>query len=163
MKLLSQLRPAEFRVNPVWRFANSDERGELMVKPVKKLPIKTLVSCVVGTEVVLASGGRSFALIGNIDVSNPELTEQFLTLSFFRTEGEVFHLSRYHDFAADERGPKQLSTFLRLSLQDVFPISWDISRYSLGNPSALSGVVEAAPRRRLTRAEIIALAVPSCE
>ena len=69
-------------------------------------------------------------------------------------------MARYHDFDASERGPQVLAAFLGLPIKEVFPISYDISRFSLGASAALVGTIEQEPREKLTRAQIIGLAVP---
>jgi hypothetical protein len=69
-------------------------------------------------------------------------------------------MARYHDFDAKTHGPRSLAKFLRLPLSSVFPISYDISAHCVGDRVALVGTIEARPKERLTRAQIIALAVP---
>lgn len=96
----------------------------------------------------------------NIDVENPRLTQHFVTLTIHREDGEVFHLARYHDMDFSERGPSQLAAFLDLTKGDVFPISWDVSAFAKGSADALRGLITDVPKERLTRAQIIALAVP---
>jgi hypothetical protein len=129
------------------------------VRPIKKLPVKNLIGRVAAVSVRLANGSTAWALIGNVDVDNPRLTEHFLTLSILR-DGFWFTMARYHDFDAAEHSPDALAKFCDLGLDDVFPISYDISHISLGDLAALVGTIEKEPRDRLTRAQIIALAVP---
>jgi hypothetical protein len=112
-----------------------------------------------GTEVKLANGGSCWATICNVDVTNARLTEHFLTLSVIR-DGRWFHLARYHDFDHAERGPEALARFLELPVDQVFPITCDVTRYARGDAAALHGQIRKAPRERLTRSEVIALAVP---
>ena len=99
-------------------------------------------------------------MLGNIDPTNPRLTEHFLTVSVFRSDGALFHLARYHDLDAIERGPAALAAFLGLSLKAVFPLSYDVSAIVTGLPEVVRGTITSEPRERLTRAEVIALAVP---
>jgi hypothetical protein len=54
-----------------------------------------------------------------------------------------------------------LAQFLGLQVDDVFPISYDVRRYSQGNPAALAGGILKEPRERLTQGEIMALGVRS--
>lgn len=98
--------------------------------------------------------------LGNLDPTNSCLTEHFLTLSIFRSDGTLFNLARYHDFDAEERGPAALAAFLGLPLDAVFPISYDLTCVVAGPLESLRGTITAEPRERLTGAEIIALAVP---
>ena len=99
------------------------------------------------------------ALLGNIDATNPRLTEHFLTLSVYRGDGAVFHMARYHDHDSGERGPDALAEFLKMKKEEVFPITWDVRQYAVGDPAALHGKIEVTPKERLTRAQVIALAV----
>ena len=160
MKEISLLTCADLRAHPVWKFTGSDERGETLVRPIKKVPVKSLTASIVGTDVMLACGKKVLAIIGNVDVENPRLTEHFVTLSFHREDEEVFHLARYHDVDHSQRGPRQLAAFLGLKKKDVFPIIWDVSPFAKGSTDALRGVIEEFPRERLSLDEIIALAVP---
>lgn len=98
-------------------------------------------------------------MIGNVDTTNAQLTEHFLTLSVFR-EGRQMTLSRYHDFDYAENGPDALARFLKLALNEIFPIRYDIRALAHGDPAALQGQINKEPRERLSRAEILALAIP---
>lgn len=160
LKKVEELTVDDLRAFPVWQYTNTDEHvGETVVRPVQRIPVKTLTGRIVGTQVTLANGSARWALIGNVDAGNPRLTQHFLTLSVFE-RNRWFTMARYHDFDAKERGPVALAAFLKLSVEAVFPIAYDISRYSVGDAGALIGIIEATPRERLTRAQIIALAVP---
>jgi hypothetical protein len=131
-----------------------------MVRPVKRLPITSLIGRVVGSQVRLANGDHVWALIGNVDVGNSRLTQHFLSMSVFR-EGRSCPLARYFDPDYERHGPVALAEFLQLPVDDVFPISYDIRASAIGDPAALAGSIEKEPRERLTRAQVIALAVPA--
>ncbi len=160
MKGVSELTLSDLRQHPVWRYTGRDEPSEIAVRPVKKLPVTSLAGALVGCNIRLASGRNLMALLGNLDAANAELTEHFLTLSVYRDDGAVFHLARYHDRDAGERGPDALAAFLKMKKEEVFPIAWDARSVVAGNPVALHGKIEAAPKHRLTREQVIALAVP---
>jgi hypothetical protein len=158
IKRVEDLAVADLRRFPVWEYANDDEKGETAVQPVRKLPVKNLNGRLVGTQVRLANSTEVWAMIGNVEVNTPRVTQHFLTLSVFQN-GRWFVMARYHDFDVRERGPQALAAFLGLRIDEVFPISYDISRFSLGDPAALIGMIEKEPREKLTRAQIIALAL----
>lgn len=103
MKSADELQIADFSESRVWQYTNSDRRGELAVRPVKRVPVKNLSNKLVGAQVVLANGAAVWAIIGNVDASNPRSTEHFLTLSIER-EGKWFELARYHDVDFEKRG-----------------------------------------------------------
>lgn len=121
--------------------------------------VSRLAGKVLGTEVTLADGTRRAAMFGNVSPQNPELTEHFLSVSLF-IDRKWFHLARYHDFDVRSRGPRALSAALKRPVSKVFPIRYDLRPYFRKPPSWLEGAIQQEPRQRLTRAEVIALAVP---
>jgi hypothetical protein len=157
---VDSLTAEDFSKSPVWRFTGSDAPDETYVTPVRQLPIRRLAGCIVGGPIHLANRTVLTGFLGNLEPTNPRLTEHFLTLSVFRSDGALFHLARYHDFDAAERGPAALAAFLALPLEAVFPITYDVSRSVAGRPDSICGTITVQPRERLTRPEIIALAVP---
>jgi hypothetical protein len=159
MKPIESLLPADLATSPVWRFVSSAGSDETWVQPVRRLPVSSLSGKMVATEVTLANGKRVWALIGNVDVNDPRLTQHFLTLSIER-DGRWFRLARYHDHDYSTHGPEALASFLALPVDVVFPIAYDVRQYSRGKPAALAGEVHKEPRERLTRSQLIALAVP---
>lgn len=158
-KPIEWLKVADLEANPVWQYTSDEDAGETLVRPIKRIPVKSLTGKVIGTQVRFANGMQAWALIGNIDPQNPRLTEHLLTLSI-EYDGRWFALARYHDFDYAERGPEALARFLGLLIDDVFPIAFDVGECAQGDPDALAGSVRKEPRERLSRAEIIALAVP---
>jgi hypothetical protein len=159
-KPILSLQISDLKKHPVWQFVTDDEGDDTAVRPVGRLPVTSLMGRVVGNRVRLANGDFVWALIGNLDTKNARNNEHFVTLSIERN-GNWFGLARYHDFDYRSRGPKALARLLRLSVDDIFPISYDVRRYANGAPAALTGRVMKEPRTRLTREEIIALAVAS--
>ena len=156
---VTRLRPDDLKVHPIWRFVAADEPDETYVLPVSARRVPRLTGKIVGTEVTLADGSRRWALLSNVDAGNPELTEHFITLSLF-VAGRWFHLARYHDVDAAKRGPRVLAAALRRPIGKVFPIRYDLRAYVRNAPAWLEGAIHRTPRQRLTRARVIALAVP---
>jgi hypothetical protein len=144
---------------PVWEFTDTEEGDGTDVRPIKRLPVATLAGRVVGTRVLLANGQYAWAIIGNLDTNNSQMNEHFVTLSIER-KGRWFQLARYHDPDYERRGPTGVARFLGLPVDDIFPISYDVRKFAGGQRAALTGTVLKEPRARLTRAEIIAMAVP---
>lgn len=159
-KKVEELSASDLEKYPVWRFTNADEvAGETIVSPVTRIPVKNMTGKIVGTQVHLRNGSKVWAILGNLDLENEKLTKHFLTLSVLRDRA-WFTMARYHDFDSEKRGPLALNDFLGLTIEEVFPVSYDISDYCTGSPRVLVGVIEKEPIERLSRAEIIALAVP---
>ena len=150
------LTPEDFREHPVWTFNNNDQRGETEVSPVKKLPVKNLDSCLIGTQVVLANGQAVDVLIGNVESHHARKTKHFLGLTVFK-DGKKFHLARYQDPDYSRNGPDALAQFLSLPVTEVFPISYDLTALSKGIPAALKGTIEQFPSEVLTQEEILDL------
>ena len=159
LKRVEALTVNDLQANRVWKFTNDDKRGETVVGPVKRLPVRNLTGKLVGTQVTLANGNVVWALIGNVVPENARMTEHLLTISV-ENHGNWFTLSRYHDPDHERNGADALARFLGLNVDDVFPISYDISAAAKGNINALVGRILKEPRERLARSEIIAMAVP---
>ncbi len=159
VKPVDALLVGDLQAHPVWQYTNREGGDETLVRPVTRVPVASLNGRVVGTQVVLASGQRVWALIGNVDPTSPRMTEHFLTLSVER-DARWFTLARYHDPDRDENGPHALARYLGLSINEVFPINYDIRQYFRGEAAALSGCIQEEPRERPSRTEIIGMAVP---
>lgn len=155
-KTIDSLSVSDIQATPVWKFCRG---GEMAIEPVTKIPCMTLNGRIVGTQVELADGTLVWALLGNIDTENPAFSKHFMTLSI-ESGGSWFHLARYHDDDYDERGPAKLSKWLNKPLDQVFPIAYDIRHVFKGESVTLKGKIEKEPSGQLTRAEIIAMAVP---
>lgn len=160
MRSVDSLTREDFIASPVWRFTHSRSSTVVEVAPVRRLPVKQATGYVVGCSLRLANRTVLSGFLGNLDTSNVRLTQHVLTVSVFREDGAVFHLARYHDFDATERGPLALASFLGLPLEAVFPIEYDVGKAIAGPAEILRGAIPAEPKERLSRAEVIALAVP---
>lgn len=158
LKQIGSLRPEDFARFGVWEYKPGPGGDETWVKPVRATLVSTLDGRVVAARVVLANGEARWALIGNVSLDNPRLTKHFLSLSI-EDGGRWFHLARHHDRDYAERGPQALATFLGIPLDRVFPIAYDISARVGVESTVTKGRITAEPDDRLTRAEVIALAV----
>ena len=158
-KRVEDLTVTDLKSFPVWEYTNTEgPLGETAVQPVTKIPVSNLDGRLVGTRIRLANHSHVWAIISNVDSNNPWATQHFLTLSVFNN-GKCFDMARYHDIGGEERGPADLAAFLGLPVEEVFPISYDLSPFSLGESAALVGTIPKEPKERLTRAAIIKLAV----
>lgn len=157
-KSILSLKVSDLEKHPVWQFVKDDEGDETAVRPVNRLPVSSLMGRIVGTRVRLANGSSVCAIIGNLDTKNAQMNEHFVLLSLER-RGKWFQLERYFDFKYREHGPEALARFLGLSVDAVFPISYDVRKYAKGEANALAGTVLRKPGVRLTRAKLTALAV----
>lgn len=162
MKAFSDITPADLRRHPVWEFANDDEAStpdETWLRPCDDLPIDNFGNRIVGTMATLANGKRLPIVLQNVDLQSPYRTEHFVTLTVFNRAGKSFPLARYHDIHIDTYGPDQLAAFLGLPVNDVFPISYDISDLAIGDYDATHREIHIRPKRLLSHSEIIDLAL----
>lgn len=162
MKPLCELSPSDFAAHPVWEFANdleSETADETYVRPVVRLPVDSLDNRLVGTPLILANGQERFAILGNVGLADPVSTEHLLCVTVFRPGGERFDLARYHDVDYPRRDAAALATFLGFPVEAVFPMRYDITGLARGRPDCVCRSIPAAPPSRLSREELIALAL----
>mgnify|MGYP006292560719 CR=1 FL=1 len=159
VKSIERISVDELRRYPVWRFTTSRDSGAVALVPVAKLPCRNLAGRLVATEVLMSDGTKAWAMLGNIDTTNARLTRHFISLSVEKN-GDWFHLARYHDHDYSTRGPEQLARFLGKDIGSVFPLHYDVRFAAIGEETSLVGDIRQEPEERLTRAEIVALAVP---
>lgn len=126
------------------------------MEPVSRLPVDSLSNRIVGTRAVLRSGREVWATLGNVSLWNVRQTRQFLTVSV-ELGHRWFHLVRYFDAARDRYGPAGLAAFLGLAVEEVFPISYDISAVARGLPEVVRGKIPAEPEERLSEDELMRL------
>jgi hypothetical protein len=158
VKTIESLQIQDLEAHPIWRYCGSDEEGQILVRPVKSLPVSDLKNKIVGTQVSLANGLKVWAVVGNVDSNNPILTRHFLTLSVFQ-HGSWFGLARYHDFDYADRGPDALARFLHLDLNEIFPIKYDLRSYSRGKPAALAGNIVSEHDDKLSKSQLMDLVI----
>lgn len=138
IKYSNKLTIQDFKEFPVWEFVAKHEHmwpdGELVVIPVKRLPVSSLDGRFVGTEVKLANDRFVMAVLLGINLIAVKRISEMVV---FRGN-EKFMFRRT---APRVSGPEQLAQFLRLRLADVFPISYDISRFAVGEAAAIRGEI----------------------
>jgi len=132
------------------------EQDETWVSPVAELPVDDLSNRVVVTKATLASGQTVTATLSNLSLGHARKTKHFLLLSVEK-DGQWQHLARYFDAWSDTSGAEQLAGFLGLHLEDVFPISYDISAVARGVPEVVAGKISAEPDEKLIQDELMAL------
>jgi hypothetical protein len=158
MKHVESLTVGDFIANPVWEFTNKDTDGETAMQPVAGLPVESLAGRLAGTEVTLANGSRMWGMLGNIDLRNRRATRHFLCLSI-NSAGHWVPLARYHDVDYARNGPTVFAGALGLKPADVFPISYDVSRYAVGDPASLANTIPELPDETLGEDKLIDLAM----
>lgn len=159
-KSADALSPADLRAEPVWEFVVSDELvgDETAVRPVSERPVRSLDGRLIGTQVRLSNGSLRWAMLSNLSADSAKKSQHFATLSV-EEDGRWFHLARYFDADYETRGARHLAAFLDLPLDQVFPISYDLSGFVEGSPLALRGSIVAEPEERLDTASLIELSL----
>jgi len=154
------LRPRDLTRTAVWEFTNEEisHGDELSLRPIEALPVNSLNNRLVGVRVRLSDGSETWALLGNVSLTDPRATRHFLTASVWCGD-RWFPLARYHDVARDKFGPVQLARALRKEISEIFPITYDIGSVAKGESQVLRGAIEAEPQEKLSRSELIRLAV----
>ena len=157
-KSFSALTVDDIKECPTWRFTNSSPDDELEIEPVYDRPCTDTRGLIVGCQVGCADGSDVWALLQNVDPFRPERNEHFLTATI-DCHDRWFSLARYHDIDVDERGPVALAGVVGKQLVQLFPMSFDIRKEVGFDAPGLVGAIDAEPRTRLSRKEIISLAV----
>jgi hypothetical protein len=138
IKYSHKLTIQDFKKFPVWEFTARHETigpdGELVVVPITDLPVSSLERRFVGTEVTLANGCRLMAVLLGINLVSAKPISEMIV---YRVD-ETFMFRRSAPRAS---GPEQLAQFLCLRLEDIFPISYDISQLATGDPCAIKGEI----------------------
>jgi hypothetical protein len=140
-KKIDALTAEDLSEHPVWEFAlDKEEEDETLVRPVKELPVRSLTNRVVGTMVHLANGAAVWAIMGNMDLENPARTREFLGLSLL-WKGRWNPFNPPHDFGDAGSEAVALAHALGLRINDVFPISYDVSKNCVGGPNIVRGTI----------------------
>jgi hypothetical protein len=155
-KIFISLQVADFKMYPVWELLLDDDAEEVSVVPVEKLPVTSLDGRVVGTQFRLANEQLVWAAVSNLSTKDPQLNAHLMVARIER-DGNWFNLDRYWDVTYPQWGPQALSKFLGLSIEEIFPISYDLTSYAIGNQEALIGRIYSEPRERLSDKEILGL------
>jgi hypothetical protein len=157
-KPVEQVTVADLSKYPVWEFVldQEDKLGETHVRPVTSLPVRTLGNRVVGTRVRLHNGSERWAILGNVSLRSARHTNHFLGLSI-EEHGQWFHLARYFDADYEQRGPGQLAAFLGLGIDEVFPITYDLTGVAVGLDEVVKGSIPIEAPQKLMDDELVNL------
>ena len=154
---LDDLRESDLSEHPVWQFAASGG-AEIVVSPVKRLPVDHLRSRLVATQVALANGQQTWALISSASANSARHNQHLATVAILWRD-RWFRLAHYIEFDRETRSPEQLAKFIGLTLGDVFPISYDLRHAVRGTEEALVGRLFAEQKERLSTDQFYALAL----
>jgi hypothetical protein len=156
-KAITSLTEEDLARHPVWDYYE-DDKGGIVASPVRRIPVDSLQSRLVGCQVTLSNGQKCWAELSNIELRNAKATSHFLVLSVVRGP-KRFHLARYFDVDYLKRGPVALSQFLGLPVQEVFPIAYDIGPYVTGATIPTTGLIREQPDERLSQKDLMKLSL----
>jgi hypothetical protein len=149
------LAPADLAECPVWEYLNY---ADTQVTPVYDIPVSSLIKRIVGTELRLHNGTRRYGILTNVRLNNFRQHEQGLCV-WVEKNGKWFELARYHDSDYEKRSHAKLAQFLGLSMDEVYPITYDIAGIATGLSEVIRGVLLPEPRERLSLEQLTKLAL----
>jgi hypothetical protein len=163
VKPVNQLTVEDLSKHPVWEYAIDDEENvpdETYVRPVADLPVDSLENRVVATKLRLSNGSQVWSVLGCVSLRSARMNQQFLSVSVLR-HGEQFFLARYFDldFMRKSNGPGAFAAFLGLTVDEVFPMAYDISEVAVNRPEALRGLIPPEAEEKLSDDELHELAL----
>lgn len=153
-KAFSKLTVDDIKNHPVWEFSSNGRS----VIPIRSLPVKCLTGRAVGVEVTLANQTRIWAILTNVSLDTPEYNPH-LTSARLDVSGEWFDLGRYFDADYEDRTPRHFSELMGLSVNEAFPISYDLSSVAIGTQESLVGEIPAVVERQLPLSELMKFVV----
>jgi hypothetical protein len=153
-KPVAALTPEDLARHPVWEYDIGNEslpgRDETWMVPVKALPVTDLSNRLASTALRLRNGQVLPGLLDGVDLQDAFRNQQFLGLSIWHENG-WFHLVRSYESA--RMSPAALAARLGLTVEQAFPIAYDISGWAKGLPEVVRGEVSPEPEPRLSEEE----------
>ena len=154
---IDELNIKELQEHPVWEFSNDELCGsELSIIPITVYPISSMNGRVIGTKLKLSGGISVWGILGNIDLNDSFLNSHFLSVSLF-AGGKWLPVPRYHDIGKDEFSEEEIAKLVGSKAGAIFPISYDIGQYCIGDISIIRGVIIREPEVKLSRSELLEL------
>jgi hypothetical protein len=144
---------SDFKISPVWEFDIGNEsvegRDETWMIPVFNLPVTDLANRVIYTRLQLKNGQRVGAVLTSVSLENTTQTKEFIGVTAYRADQKAFDLMRSGsrkcapDEYMKECSPDKFAAFLGYSIDEVFPMSYDISTFAVGHHDVIKGTIES--------------------
>jgi len=158
------LNQRDFNRYPVWEFQVGAEflpwRDETWLSPVKRLPVDSLDNRLVGTRLKLANGQTVRGILGNISLRNARATRQFIDVEISHN-GKSYQLQRAASPMHPYLNAQGLADALGLRIEQVFPITYDLSDVAVGDPKVIKGSIEAELPENLSKDDQMKLILKS--
>jgi hypothetical protein len=138
MRFVAELTPTDLEKYPVWETV----LGGSKAWPVANLPVDDMFLRLAGTTVVLRNGDQIPAILQRIELDDKEMTQDLIGISVWHRRKwiELAHPNDPDDYARN--GPEAFAKKLGLTVAEVFPISYDISKCAEGLKSVLKGKIK---------------------
>ncbi|HEX4141255.1 MAG TPA: hypothetical protein VHY09_12970 [Candidatus Methylacidiphilales bacterium] len=166
-KPADKLTPSDWKKYPVWTFDLDNEsapgRDETWMVPAKKLPVSDLRNCGCRANARLASGREIDAVLWNIrlqsDPKEEELWKNFARLQISKGSSPFVPKLQYSVWVRDrwwvsendggfmslvdfkKRNASDMANALGETLDEIFPISYDISALASGPAAVVKGKI----------------------
>jgi hypothetical protein len=156
-KPANKLTPKDWKKYPVWTFDSGNEgqpgRDETWMVPVKKLPATDITNGGCRAKATLACAKPITLVLCGVDL-NPEQTlkvmAQYRVKPMTKAERaeylkpttphfRIFVKGEWWD--SELNGPGDLTEGLGLTIQEIFPIDYDISAFAVGIDYAVKGKI----------------------
>jgi hypothetical protein len=157
--ILNCLDESELIRNSLWRYVPARDDGQLRVRPIQRSRVGMFQGVLISGKVSFSGGLSFWGMLDGISLDSPRFSFHNKVLRLMLHNCEWFELAKYNDPEAIKasRGPAVLSEKLGLSLNEIFPISFDFRRQAQCENSLFVGSFEVSPSWGLTRSEVIDL------
>lgn len=149
-----------FRRHPVWEFDVNSEwlpwRDETWMRPVRRLPVRSLGGRIVGTTLTLANGRRMFGTLSGVSLNHPRATRCFIGASLY-VGGRDVQFIGVPSPAYPYVNAAGLARALSLRVEDAFPLSYDLTGLAVGHPDVIRGTIPAERPEQLSDEDELAL------
>lgn len=155
---LKDLSPENLNLQQLWTYTPSKD-GALWIKPSKKN--RTLENKLIATNVQFSDGTFHPALIEGIDIEFPEFSKHNRQITIWIPNYGWFQLALYNDSDACKKlyGELVLSKLFNKSVNQIFPIYFDLRNQLNIDDNSLFGYFEHNPSWGITREEAISILV----
>ncbi len=156
-KPANKLTPKDWEKYPVWTFDSDNEgkpgRDETWMVPVKKLPATSIMNGGCRSKATLANGQHMILVLWGVDL-NPlktlKMMAEFRGVPITAEESAkclkptipsytIFVKGKW--WHSELNAPSDLIKALGLTIEEVFPIEYDISAFAIGVKRAVKGKI----------------------
>jgi hypothetical protein len=123
---------------------------------VRRLPVRCLGNRVAATTLSLSNGQRLFGTLDNVSLDHPPATRQFIGVSLY-VGGNDLQLQRAQTPTFPCVNAPGIVRALGLRVEDVFPLSYDLTGLAVGHAEVIRGTIPAERPERLSGEDELAL------